>query len=405
MNIIKLARRNIWRNRRRTLISASAIMFAVFFAIAMQSINKGVFDHMENGMISSFVGFAQIHSNGYWEDQTLDYAFLVDGKAEQISKKYNDIENFVPRLESFALASNASVTRASMLIGIDPAKEDAMTNLSAKVVDGAYFTENDSTVLVAQGLAELLGLKINDTLILTSQGFRGVNAAGLYTVKGILKFPSPELNKQLIYLPLSTAQTFFGAENRVTSLVVNTNKPNKIKSTVNKLTDDFGEEYEVMNYEQLIPDLIQAREFKEAGGLFMLFILYAIITFGIFGTILMMLKERQYELGVLTAIGMKRSALGMTVWLETVFIGLIGSIGGILLGAPLTYYLATNPVKLEGDAAVAYEEFGIEPLIMAATDSSIFINQALTVFFIVTLLAAYPMIKILKLNPLDAMRG
>ena len=69
MNILKLASRNIWRNKRRTLISASAIMFAVFFGIAMNSVNKGVFDHMENGMISSFIGFAQIHGEGYWEDQ------------------------------------------------------------------------------------------------------------------------------------------------------------------------------------------------------------------------------------------------------------------------------------------------------------------------------------------------
>ena len=66
-------------------------MFAVFFAIAMQSINKGIFDHMENGMISSFIGFAQIHSNGYWEDQTLDHAFLVDKNINQLSSKYNDI--------------------------------------------------------------------------------------------------------------------------------------------------------------------------------------------------------------------------------------------------------------------------------------------------------------------------
>ena len=405
MIILKLARRNIWRNKRRTLISASAIMFAVFFAIAMQSINKGIFDHMENGMISSFIGFAQIHGNGYWEDQTLDHAFLVDKNINQLSSKYNDIEDFVPRLESFALASNHSITRASQIIGIHPEKEDAMTEVSQKIVKGSYFSMNDSSVLMAQGLAELLELSVGDTLTLTSQGFRGVNAAGLYIIKGLLKFPSPELNKQLIYLPLPIAQNLFGAEDRVTSLVVNTNKPSKIKSTVKKLRLDLGEEYEVMNYEELIPDLIQAREFKEAGGLFMLFILYAIITFGIFGTILMMLKERQYEFGVLTAIGMKRHFLGAIVWLETVFIGFIGSIAGIVLGASLAYYLKMNPVKVKGEAAVAYEEFGIEPLIMAATDNSIFINQALTVFIIVTILAIYPILTILKLKPIEAMRN
>ena len=405
MNILKLASRNIWRNKRRTLISASAIMFAVFFGIAMNSVNKGVFDHMENGMISSFIGFAQIHGEGYWEDQTLDYAFINDKSLNKIVEKYHEIDDFIPRLESFALTSNNSITRGSQIIGIDPAKEDALTNVSAKIVEGSYLSMNDNSALVAQGLAELLKLGVGDTIALTSQGFHGVNAAGLYVIKGLVKFPSPELNKQMVYLPLPVAQNFFGAEDRITSLVVNTNKPNKIKSTVKNLKDDFGEEYEIMDYQELIPDLIQARQFKEAGQTFMLIILYAIITFGIFGTILMMVKERQYEFGVLTAIGMKRHMLGLIVWLETIFIGFIGAIGGIAMGGSLAYYLKTNPVPITGEAAAAYEEFGIEPLIMASTDSSIFINQALTVFIIVTLLAIYPMLTILKLKPIEAMRN
>ena len=405
MNILKLASRNIWRNKRRTLISASAIMFAVFFGIAMNSVNKGVFDHMENGMISSFIGFAQIHGEGYWEDQTLDYAFINDKSLNKIAEKYPEIDDFIPRLESFALTSNNSITRGSQIIGIDPAKEDALTNVSAKIVEGSYLSMNDNSALVAQGLAELLKLGVGDTIALTSQGFHGVNAAGLYVIKGLVKFPSPELNKQMVYLPLPVAQNFFGAEDRITSLVVNTNKPNKIKSTVKNLKDDFGEEYEIMDYQELIPDLIQARQFKEAGQTFMLIILYAIITFGIFGTILMMVKERQYEFGVLTAIGMKRHMLGLIVWLETIFIGFIGAIGGIAMGGSLAYYLKTNPVPITGEAAAAYEEFGIEPLIMASTDSSIFINQALTVFIIVTLLAIYPMLTILKLKPIEAMRN
>jgi ABC-type lipoprotein release transport system permease subunit len=380
-------------------------MFAVFFGIAMNSVNKGVFDHMENGMISSFIGFAQIHGEGYWEDQTLDYAFINDKSLNKIVEKYHEIDDFIPRLESFALTSNNSITRGSQIIGIDPAKEDALTNVSAKIVEGSYLSMNDNSALVAQGLAELLKLGVGDTIALTSQGFHGVNAAGLYVIKGLVKFPSPELNKQMVYLPLPVAQNFFGAEDRITSLVVNTNKPNKIKSTVKNLKDDFGEEYEIMDYQELIPDLIQARQFKEAGQTFMLIILYAIITFGIFGTILMMVKERQYEFGVLTAIGMKRHMLGLIVWLETIFIGFIGAIGGIAMGGSLAYYLKTNPVPITGEAAAAYEEFGIEPLIMASTDSSIFINQALTVFIIVTLLAIYPMLTILKLKPIEAMRN
>lgn len=403
--IIKLAGRNIWRNRRRTLITAASVMFAVFFAIAMQSVNKGMFDHMEFGMIKSFVGFAQVHSNGFWEDQTLDNAFVLDENIQQSAAKYNDIDNLVPRLESFALCSGNKVTKGAMVIGIDAEKENELTNLKSKIVEGEYFSEGDSTAIVAEGLAEYLGLGVNDTLVLISSGYQGASAAGLFVIKGIAKFPSPELNKQMVYLPLATAQDFYYAYDMVTTAVVNSSKPEQIKSTVSKLSADLGEEYEVMNYEELIPDMIQARQIKESGQFFMLIILYAIIASGIFGTILMMIKERQYEFGVLTSIGLKRKQLSLIVWLETVFIGFIGVLAGCLISLPLVVGLKLNPVAVQGEMAVAYEEFGIEPLIMTSTAPEIFINQAITVFILVTIMAIYPTFKILNLKPVQAMRG
>jgi ABC-type lipoprotein release transport system permease subunit len=380
-------------------------MFAVFFAIAMQSVNKGMFDHMEHGMIKSFMGFAQIHSNGFWEDQTLDNAFVLDESIEQSASNYNDIENLVPRLESFALCSGNKTTKGAMVIGMDATKEDELTGLKAKISEGEYFAENDSTVLVAEGLAEYLGLGVNDTLVLLSSGYQGASAAALYIIKGIVKFPSPELNNQMVYLPLETAQEFYNAYDMVTTAVVNSTQPEKIKSTVSQLSADLGEEYEVMHYEELMPDMIQARQIKESGQFFMLIILYAIIASGIFGTILMMIKERQYEFGVLTAIGLKRRELSFVVWLETVFIGFIGVLAGCLISLPLVVGLKLNPVAVQGEMAAAYEEFGIEPLIMSSTAPEIFINQAITVFIMVTLMAIYPTFKILNLKPVEAMRS
>jgi ABC-type antimicrobial peptide transport system permease subunit len=119
----------------------------------------------------------------------------------------------------------------------------------------------------------------------------------------------------------------------------------------------------------------------------------------------MMIKERQYEFGVLTAIGLRRSRLSMIVWLETIFIGMIGVVGGVAASLGITYFLKMNPVALTGEAAAAYEDFGIEPLITASTAPEIFYNQAIIVFVIVTLLALYPIFKISKLKPVEAMRA
>jgi putative ABC transport system permease protein len=403
--IIKLARRNIWRNKRRTLITAMAIFFAVFFSVVMQSVQKGMFDNMEFGMVKSFVGFGQIHSKGFFEDQTLDNAFLYDEKIDELANKHKDVKAFVPRIESFALASNGQATKGAMLIGIDTEKENTLTELSQKITKGEYFVPNDSSVLVAEGLAKYLKVDVGDTLVLISSGYHGASAAGAYLVKGLIEFPSPELNNRMIYMPLATSQEFFDLDGLVTTLVIDTDKPNRIEKITNQLQADLGEEYEVMPFLELIPNIVQVRQFKEGSSLFMLFILYAIITFGIFGTILMMIKERQYEFGVLTAIGLRRSRLSMIVWLETIFIGMIGVVGGVAASLGITYFLKMNPVALTGEAAAAYEDFGIEPLITASTAPEIFYNQAIIVFVIVTLLALYPIFKISKLKPVEAMRA
>ena len=119
----------------------------------------------------------------------------------------------------------------------------------------------------------------------------------------------------------------------------------------------------------------------------------------------MMLKEREYEFGILKAIGMRSSKLNLMLWLETILLGIMGCIAGTVVAFPLVYYYYKNPIQLSGQMAEAYEKFGVEPLLPASIHPSIFITQALVVFFLITVLAIYPMIKLYKLKPVEAMRG
>jgi ABC-type antimicrobial peptide transport system permease subunit len=121
----------------------------------------------------------------------------------------------------------------------------------------------------------------------------------------------------------------------------------------------------------------------------------------------MMTKEREYEFGVLTAIGMRRWKLFSVIWWETVLVGFVGSIVGILISVPINYYYHKNPIDMAvmGEEAVAtYEKFGIEPVLPFAFEFSIFFYQALIIFFVTTILALYPYWKIKTLFPVEAMR-
>ncbi len=402
-SIFKMAFRNIWRNKRRTLITATSIMFAVFFAVAMQSLQKGAWDNMVSSVINYYFGYAQVHKKGYWEEQSINKAFAVND--EITNTKKSPIEEYIPRIESFALASSGPRTKGTLVIGVDPELENSLTDLKEKLIKGTYFEASDKAVVIAEGLADYLKVDLRDTLILVSQGYRGVNAVGKYAVKGMVKFPSGELNNQMLYLPLAAAQQFYGAEELVTTLVLKTDQPKAIKQTVANLRHELDtNKYEIMDWEEMIPDLVQARELDEFGSTIVLWILYLIIGFGIFGTLLMMVKERSYEFGVLTAIGMPRWKQSLIVWLEIIFIGIIGAIAGMILATPLVLYFKNNPIQLPQEMAEAYEKFGVEPIIPMAFDPKIFLLQAFVILGMVTLMALYPMIKISLLNPIKAMR-
>lgn len=403
--LFKLARRNIWRNKRRTLITIASILFAVFFACFMNSMQKGIWNHMEEGVVLSYFGYAQIHSQGYWDEQSIDKSF--DPKPVQTAlKDVSEITGFTPRLESFALASYGTATKGSLVLGIDPEEEHKMSQLKDKLIAGEYLEKDDKAVLLAEGLADYFKISVGDTLVLLSQGYHGANAAGKYPVKGLVKFGSPELNKQMMYLPLKEAQWFYAAEGLTTSLVLQIEDKDALPALLKSAKEKLNlETYEVMNWEELMPEMVQARDLDAQSGKLTLGILYLIVSFGIFGTILMMTKEREYEFGVLIAIGMQRLKLSLVVWLEVIMLGLLGTLGGIMCSLPLLYYVHSNPIYMGDDMAKAYEDFGIEPLIITSLDWSIFTEQAIIILFVTSVLALYPLFTINKLKPMEAMRG
>lgn len=403
--LFKMAWRNIWRNRRRTFITAASILFAVLFASFMDSLQRGAWDNMINNVVNYYFGYVQVHQDGYWEEQSIDKAFPLADSLEQVGA-VEGVEAVLPRLESFALAAAGETTSGVLVAGILPDVENRMTDLENRLVEGEYLTEGDEAVLVASGVAEKLGLSLGDTLVLISQGYRGVNAAGKYPIKGIAKFGSPDLNKQMVYLPLPAAQYFYGAPGLATSLALKLGGQEDIKPVVAALRTQLDTSaYEVMDWEELLPDLVQARELDTAGNIIVYFILYMIIAFGIFGTILMMSKEREYEFGVLISIGLQRWQLALSVWIEVILLGVLGAVSGILLSMPIVYYFKVNPIRFGGEMASSLEKFGFEPIFPATFDLQIFLTQALYVFILTAVLALYPIFKIRKLQPVQAMRG
>ncbi len=471
MNNLKLAWRNLWRNRRRTMITSASIFFAVFFALIMRSMQLGSYDHMYKNVIESYTGYIQVQHKDFWDEKIVDNTFAYDRQLEQKILEDENIEASIPRFESFALASNGPQTKGVMVMGVDPEKErylskvtdkmvkyrltpDALekinkdSNLPEKVKELAALFENSAYtnssrlqldlgiddklaseymplieayttfknasiqmgepgVWVGDKLSQYLQLGIGDTIVLISQGYHATTAAGKYEIKGIVKLPLPDMDNKIVYLPLDICQELYNAEGNLTSLAfaVNNNRDKTIAETVQRISKLVSEEHKVMEWREMNEVMVSQMDADDKGGQIMLGILYLVIAFGVFGTVLMLTAERKREFGVLVAIGMQKKKLASIMTLEMLLIGLLGILGGVLVASILILYGVEHPLIFKGEMAKMFEEYGMEPKMAFWTIDTYYISQILIVVFMVLLAIGYPMRKIFRMNLVNALRA
>lgn len=404
---IKLAWRNIWRNKRRTLITMTSIAVAVLLSAVMRSMQEGQYKDMIDTTVGSFSGYAQVHANGYWDDKTLENSFAATDSLLNILKDSEGVTAVVPRIESFALGAGKQQSRPLMVIGIDVESEQHLMNPQRRLQSGSYFqNNNERAALVGHDVLERLNIQLGDSLVLLGQGFRGMSATGLYPVKGTITLPNPELNRSLVMLPLHKAQQFLAADSRLTTAALVIDDPERVGSIVQNIRNKLStESYEVMAWQKLMPELVQGIEVDRVSGYIILAVLYMVVGFGILGTLLMMITERTYEFGIMLSIGTPRHTLAKVLAIEIFTIAMLGSAVGILLSLPISWYFNINPIQLSGDMAATMENYGLQPILQFSTEPSIFIWQAIIIFIITLLFSLIPVIRASKLNPVKAMRG
>ena len=208
---IKLAWRNLWRNKKRTLIAAASVFFAVILALLMRSMQTGYYDYSIDASVRMYTGYIQVHGKNYWEKKSLDESMVLDQKHLKELKNTAGVNLVVPRFETYSLISHGNKTKVVQITGINPELENQLTNLKKKIVSGEYFSDSSKGIIVAQGLAEILKVEVGDSVVIYGQGYHGVTAAAQIPIVGIVKFTLPELNKSFTYLSLPYAQWLFSA--------------------------------------------------------------------------------------------------------------------------------------------------------------------------------------------------
>ena len=402
---IKLAWRNLWRNRRRTMIAISSIVFSVLLASWMRSMQEGSYDSMIENSVKFYSGYLQVQDTAYWNERTLDNSISATPELQEEISQIKDVSLVSNRIESFALAANHLKSKPAMVMGIEPESEDKITQISKKIKKGTFLSKGDKGAVLGKGLAEYLNLEVGDTLVMISQGYHGISASGLFEIKGIMSHPVAEFDKRLVFLDIESARDFFSAYNLSTSLVVMTGnhyKVNHIQKEINKI---IPKNYTAMTWTEMQPEIVQLIESDRGSGIIMLGILYMIIAFGMFSVVLMMVKERNREFGVVHAVGMQKNKLKLVVFFETIFIGLIGCSIGLIISYLFCLYFYHHPIPLTGEMASATEQYGMEPYMFFSMKSSLFYSQMILVFIISVFISIFPIYNISRLKITKAMRS
>jgi len=472
MNYLKIAWRNLWRNKRRTLITSASILFAVFFAVFMRSFQLGFYDHMISNVVESYSGFIQVQHRNYKDDPSLENSFISNDSLIYVIESMNGVRGVVPRVEMVALASSGNQTKGVAVLGIDPEREHSLSDpeifmvkyrVGEEVIEkirqnhqvseeikerlkfisgesyctieaiardlgtdvdenselfdfiakecsfpGQYLTEKDDGVLVSDKLSKYLKLSVGDTLILIGQDYYGSSSAGLYPVRGIVRIPSPDLDNKLIYISIHSAQQFAELDGKITSLAINLvdNSDENMQNFQHELSSRLiNPDITVRNWKEFNEVLKQQIDSDSQSGQAFMALLYFIIFFGIFGTVLMMIHERHREFGVLVSIGMRKGRLARTFIYEMFLMGLMGVVSGIIISLPFLYYFHNNPIHLTGDMANIMEEMGWEAIIPLAWVDLYILWQGIIVALMVVLACIYPLHKVLRLKEIDALRA
>ena len=405
--IFKIAWRNIYRNKKRSLITITSIFGALFLIILMRALQFGFYDKLIETVVESYAGYVEVHADGFWDNQNLDNSMEVDQSLINDIKSVEGVENIVQRLQTFSLISMGEKTKGGVINGINISEEQKITDWSKKMVSGS-FDIGDDEIIIGKGIAEYFDIKEDDTLILYGQGYRGMMAAGKYPVKGIIDLKNPDLNKLGIFMTIESARNYVSSEEISTHIIIDKEKYYKEENIVVDLSNVLSKDYEIMSWKETLPEIEQTITADNAGGVIMAFILYIIVVFGMFGTVLMMTEERKYEFGVLISIGMSRIRLFGIVLIETVILSMIGVVLAILITYPICYYYYLNPIDmadLMGEGAdQMMEEMGFSPIAPMSIEWDIPLTHALVIFISSLLISIYPAIKISKLNPVKSMK-
>jgi ABC-type lipoprotein release transport system permease subunit len=402
---LRLAWRNIWRHRRRTVI----IVLAMGLSLGMMMFYDGLMDGFNNAIAGNAVrvlgGNVQVHAAGYREkvDSNPLLPLKDDSAVVKAALAQPNVIAAARRIQTGGLISNREGAFSMSIIGIEPQAEAPVSLIAEHIVDGRYLEATDEdSILIGQGLADALVLKVGDRVTMVGSDIHKQNRQRTMTVIGIYDIGIPSMEKATSYISLAEAQELFGLRGQSTEVQITLKRVGTESAVVNSLTPLFPG-YEVESWAKNYPELSNAVGRKNIVMDIFSVIIVIIAGIGILNLLMMAIYERTREIGLLGAMGLKPRQIATTFILEGALIGFVGVLVGIAFG------LITNLSLMQ--IGMDYSQFAGVTDYMALISGKVYPTlgisklpmRAIIIFVIAALAALIPAMIASKREPSEAL--
>lgn len=406
MNLfLRIAWRNVWRQRRRTLLIAGAMGAMMAMLVFYDGLIGGFEQAIYGNAIQLLGGNVQVHAPGYSDTLgSKPMIPLADPDAVvQAAESQSEVVAASKRIVTGGLVTNREGAFAVSIIGIETAKEANITPVADNITKGRYLNPDDGDMIViGQGLATAMDVEVGDRITMVGSSKNEQTRQRTMTIVGIYDVGVPTVEKAMIYMSLAEAQSLFGLNGQVTEIVISLKQIGQEPPVINAInTSTPG--YEVETWENSFPELKQTMEMKTGVMSYMGVFMLCIAAIGILNLLMMAVFERTREIGVVGALGLKPREITILFLLEGTLIGVMGAVIGTVLGTFFVGALSVNGLNYSQFADLTEYTALISGSIYPQLDLLKVLQHAVTVAIIATLAAVIPAIQASQREPAEAL--
>lgn len=390
------------RNKRRTIITGIAIGVGLASLMFSDALFVGMNVHMIESTTRTWMGDAQIHRAGFRETARISYTIEDPVRIQSMLAEDTLVVASTGRLISPASLQSALEMKPVTLMGVNHLTENQISMLEASIDTGSYLSGDSMEIIIGYKLAEDMDLILGDIAVITVAMADSGFSARMFIVSGICKFGSDQYDRYSAFVNLSSSESLLGLEGELHEIAIRFPDPLIAMNPDLAFYSTFSpDSNRAEGWPTLAPQIASMLKMVNISLTVMAGILFGLVLFGIINSLFMSVYERMYEFGVMKAVGTSKFNITVMVLLEAFWLGIVGSIIGVILGFSLIEYFANTGINF-GEISVSGVMFD-KPLYTIIDWSRIWIYPVATIVF-TTVAGIYPGIHAGNLNPSEAMR-